>query len=309
MIYIIASNSYHIIDEEIDKIFPELENVEIYDFAKTNLTELVENVNYTSLFNDEKKVIVKNCDFLGSKTNINTDTLEKYLDNPNPLVSIIFTYNDKVDERKKIIKIIKEKYQLIYIKPLTYKDIISRIIEICKKNKFKISYENASFISNRCLNNYDIVAMELEKVFIFYNKPTEILREDLENIISKTMDDNNFKFVDAVIQKQLTLSLDILNDLKTQGIEPLTLISLLAREYRNMMISKSLLKSGKDSLFIAKTLKLQDWQVDKAIKNAYIYNIHDLENILLELTNLDYLMKTNMKDKFAWLEMFIIKEQ
>src|SRR5574344_1419766 len=309
MIYLIASNSYHLISFEINKIYKNLNDVEVYDFSSTSLEELIDNAGYSSLFNEEKKILVRNCDFFGTKSTINTDILDHYLSNPNPLVTIIFTYNGSVDERKKVVKLIKEKFKLIIIKPLTYKDSINQIIKYCESNKFRISYDNANYLINKCLNNLDIAFMELEKIFLFYNKPFTINKTDIENLIANQMNDNNFKFVDAVIEKNIDISLKLLNDFKIQKVEPVALISLLAREYRNMLIILGLKKNGITDEEIARQLKLQSWQLDKYLKNCYIYKITDLEKILLKLCELDYQIKTDFVDKYLAMELYIIKEQ
>lgn len=307
MIYLISSNSYYLVDDEIKKIFNNLDDVEIVDYSKTTIEDIITSINYVSLFNDEKKMIVKNANLFLSKTSNDTNILEKYLNEPNPNSTLVFVVYDKVDERKKITKIIKEKYNYIYLKPLSPKDIVDRIINIFKEKKYKISYDNAKYIANNCLNNYDLVVNEINKVFLYYLKPQEIRLEDLENIISKTMEDNNFKFVDAVINKNLK-SLKILNDLKIQKVEPIVLLNLLAREYRLMLIAKDLYQRNISKDNIAKELKLQDWQVDKAISNSYNYSIKELEDKIIALTNLDYMIKTGNVDKYLGLELFILKD-
>lgn len=308
MNYIIISNSYHIISEEINKIINNKTEIEYIDFQNSSVEEIIEEANYTSLFNDEKIIVVKNADILGSKCAIKTDKLEKYLENPNPLTTLILTYYDKPDERKKIIKLIKEKSNYNYIKPLTYKEITERIINDFKQNKYKILYDDANYITNKCLNNYDLVKMELEKIYLYYNKPTEVKRSDLENIISKYMDDNNFKFVDAVIRNDYKLAIKMLDDFKIQKVEPIALLSLLAREYRLMLFSKDLYKKGYSNKKIGEELGLQEWQVDKAIKNSYNYSLKGLEDKLIQLTELDFNVKTGKMDKYLGLELFILKE-
>ena len=127
MIYLIYSNSYNLINEEINKIFKTMDDVEIIDYSKTNIEDILINFNYVSLFNDEKKIIVKNSSLFSSKQDKDSDLLLKYLDNPNMNATIIFTTYDKPDERKKITKTIKDKYKYIYINNLTYKDIIDKM--------------------------------------------------------------------------------------------------------------------------------------------------------------------------------------
>ena len=307
MNYIIVSNSYHIVFEEINKITNNPTEIEYIDFQKSSFEEIVEEANYTSLFNDEKIIVIKNADFLGSKNSAKTDILEKYLSNPNPLSTLIFTYDDKPDERKKVIKLIKLSDNYVYVKPLTYKEVTDRIIADFKHNKYKISYDDANYITNKCLNNYDLVMMELEKIYLYYNEPTNIKRKDLENIISKYMDDNNFKFVDAVIKNDYKLSTKLLNDFKIQKVEPIALLSLLVREYRLMLFSKALYKKGYSNKKIGEELGLQDWQVEKLIKNSYSYSLIDLEDKIIKLADLDLDIKSGKIDKYLGLELFALK--
>ena len=305
MIYLISANSYHLIDDELIKIFGDLSDVEIYDYNKTSIEDIITNVNYVSLFNDEKKIVIKNASLFTAKNNIDTSLLEEYFNSPNPNSILVFTTYDKVDERKKITKIIKDKYQYINIKPFTFKELIDQIINIFKKKKYNISYDNARYIVNNCLNNYDLIINELDKIFLYYKEPQEILYEDLNNIISKTIDDNNFRFVDLVIDKNIN-SLKVLNDLKMQKVEPLILLSLIAREYRLMLIAKDMYQNNINKLKIAKELKLQDWQIDKIITRSYNYSYKELEDALISLNDLDFNIKRGNVDKYLGLELFIL---
>src|SRR5574344_645989 len=151
--------------------------------------------------------------------------------------------------------------------------------------------------------------MELEKLNLYYKSGDEITRDALENIIARYMEDNKFKFVDAVINNDYQTSLNILNDFKIQKIEPIVLLSLLVREYRLMLISKDLYQGGYSNNKIGTELGLQDWQVEKIIRNAYNLSIEYLEDKLVSFTDLDYQIKSGKVDKYLGLEMFILKEQ
>ena len=89
MIYLIASNSYHLIDDEINKIVGNKEYQNI-DFNKTTLEEIITEANYTDLFSSEKILVIKNATFFQGK-GIDTKVLEDYLEHPNDLTTLIFT--------------------------------------------------------------------------------------------------------------------------------------------------------------------------------------------------------------------------
>ena len=305
MNYLIISNSYNILNEEISKVFKKLDDVEIINYEDTTLDEVINLASYMSLFNDTKKMIIKNCSFLSDKTN--TDKLEKYLENPNKDTIIVFTFNDKVDERKKIIKIFKDNNAYTYIKPLNYKDISAKLIEKAKKKDYKLSISDANYITFSSLNNYDIALNELDKVLSYYEINKDMTSSDIENIVSKSIDDNSFKFIDSVIKRDINNSFKLLNNLKLFKVEAINILSLLTREYRLMLITKSLLNDNISNLDISKKLLLQDWQLEKILNNSYNYSIRELEDKLLDLADLDYKIKSGKIDKYLGLELFILK--
>lgn len=304
MVYLIFSTSYHLLDDELNKIFENNEDLEIIDYNDTNISEIVNLSSYISLFNDHKNIIVKNFD-LSSKE---LDLLEKYIENLNPSTTLVLVTDKKIDERKKIVKLLKDKNTYINIKQPNYKEISQKLIEIAKKNKYTLSLNDANYITFSSLSNYDIACNQLEKVFLYYNYPCEIEKSVLENIISHSLDDNSFKFVDAVIKRDINSAIKLLKDFKLFKIEPIILVTMLAKEYRNILIVKDLYQKGYSTTKIKNELSLADWQVDKLVNSTYNYTIDELENKIIELSELDYQLKSSKIDKYLGLELFIIKD-
>ena len=301
MIYLIVNNSYHIIDEEIKKLVGN-NKYEVIDYLKSSLEDIVMEANYTDLFLSKKIMVIKNAVFLSIKSD--TKVLEKYFENPNLNTDIIFTC-EEVDERLKIVKTIKDKFHYNIIKPLYQKEIVSRLLDIAKKNGYVLSIESATYISKSSLDNYDIAYNNLEKIFLYYSKPCKINDNDVINLVSMSLEENNFKFIDAVINKNINESFRILNDLKIKKIEPLSLFNLLAREYRLMLIvtEEYRNKSRRELLNI---LNIKDWQLDKLLKNASCYSMEELETKIVSLADYDYDIKVGKIDKWLALEMFIL---
>ena len=303
MVYLIYSTSYRLLEEELGNIFKDNSDIEVIDFNDSNINEIINLASYTSLFDDNKNLLIKNF----SLSEKDCELLEKYINNPNPQTTIVFVTDKKIDERKKIIKLLKVKNTYINIKPLNYKDISQKLMAIAKKNGYKLYLNDANYITFASLSNYDIAYNQLEKVFLYYNNPCEIEKRVLENLISHSLDDNSFKFVDAVIKRNINDAINIINDFKLFKIEPLILVSMLAKEYRNLLITKDLYQKGYSNQKIQETVGLSDWQTDKMINNTYSYSISELEDKILDLTKLDFDLKTSKIDKYLGLEMFILK--
>jgi len=124
--------------------------------------------------------------------------------------------------------------------------------------------------------------------------------------VAKSIETNNFKFIDAIISKDIKEAFKLYNDLKLLKVEPLGLISLLAREYRLMLFTKILKEEHYSIYEISSELNLQDWQLEKISKNASKYKIKTLESQIIGLANLDLKIKSGKIDKWLGLAKFIV---
>lgn len=307
-IVLINGESILLINETINNMIKENKNITSFDMNNASIEDILLEAGYFSMFEEEKFIIVRNANFFGSgKLNEkDSESLIKYLENPNSLTSIIFICNEKLDARKKLTKLLKEKYEIISIPALKYYEVENRVVKYLQKLNYKIDPETVKYIVSNSLNNYDLVMNEVEKIILYYNEPCFIKRQDVENIISKSINTNNFLFVDALIDGDLEKSLALLNDLKTMKVEPTVLISLIARDIRIMLNIKILLEQNKREYEILNELKLMDWQLEKYLKKVFPYKKKELEEWLVKLTELDLKIKSGKLDKYYALELLIL---
>lgn len=307
--YLIYGESFRLIEFEINKIVGESQNIISVDLSSSSLMDVLTEATYVSMFQEKKYIIAKNASFFsnGKISDSDTEQLIKYMDNPSTLSVIIFTCYENIDARKKITKIFKEKKKIISVYNLPYDEIYQKSLELVKKNKYQISKENLQIILNACHNNYDLIYNELHKIFLYYSNPQEIQREDIINIISHSMEENNFKFIEAVVSKNMEKSLQILNDLYAIKVDSISLLILLAREYRLIYSALHLKSNGYRNLQIGKELGLQEWQVDKLLRESSNFYLDELKENISQLAFLDYQIKSGKMDKFTALKMFLLQ--
>lgn len=308
MIYLISGESNELIKEQLDDIIADCLNVLYIDYNNSSIDEILAEASYYSLFNDKKVIIVKNANFFGSDkiAEDNSKKLLNYFSNPNEFTTLVFTTNLKIDSKKKIVKTIKENFNLISITNLKQYELLSKIKSIFNSEGFNIDDESLNYIIVNNSNNYDLIFNEINKIMLYYNEPSKILYNDVVNIVSKSLDTNNFKFVDKVVAKDLGEAFKLFNDLKLTKTEPLLLISLLAREYRMMLIAKNLKQAHYSVYDICSELGLQDWQLDKFIRNGTKFKTSELESKLIGLAELDFNIKTGKIEKWNGLAKLIV---
>ena len=82
---------------------------------------------------------------------------------------------------------------------------------------------------------------------------------------------------------------------------------LLAREYRLMLSVSILMSNGFPKKEVFKKLGIQDWQLEKLLKESSNYYQDDIKELLKELANIDYRIKSGNGDRFLELKTFLLK--
>lgn len=306
--YLIYGNDYGLIKREIDKITNGTSDVVKYDLLVSNVSEVIEEASCMSLFGDKKVVIGENALFLtGTNTSVNHDIdyLTSYVNAENHDNIVILTVvQDKLDERKKIVKLLKKNITVIHKETIDEKDLPKFVIKEFLNNGYKIDYKTASYFVDYVGKNVDILLSEINKMIVYKDTDKEIFIEDIINISSKGFNDNVFDLSDAIMKKDFKKIFSCYNDLMILKEEPIKIIALLASQFTLVYQSKLLSKEGFMSKDIASTLKVHPYRVKLALETNYPN--FELKDILKKLHNLDYEIKTGKVDKIVGLENFLL---
>ena len=306
-IYLISNESYRLINKEIKKIVKN-NNFETFNMNKSSIKEILEEASYFSLDNNKKFLVVSNSDIFGSdKIDDNlTESLINYFNNPNPNTVIIFTTQKPIDSRKKVVKELKSKYKIINTPKMDKKTINSLLTNYVKEQDFDIDWETVNYVINNSYSNLDIMFNELDKIMLYYNFPCRIKYQDVVAIVGTELDNNNFHFVSAVVEKKLDEALKLLNSLKIYKVDSNVLATLLAREYRLMYYVKKMYQNKISLSEICSNLSLADWQVNKLYNNGIHYSESELLKNLVDLCNIDMNIKKGIWDKDIALYGFLL---
>ena len=306
--YIIISNSSRLTDKKIKELI-DFNNETIYfDMLFNKIEEVLEEASYTSLFNDKKNLIVFNADFFctGKINDKESEMLQSYLNNPNEITTIIFVAKEKPAKKSQCFDILKkENHVFDLIKEKI--DLNTIITNYCKENKFIINKEAITCLKSSLSNNCDLILSELDKLFLYYGKPCEITLDVVKKNCSNVIEENNFKFVDLVIAKKVEESFNYMKELLVMKVEPLSLFNLLVREFRLMLLYKTIDSTSKDFNEFMKSYNLKDWQLEKISRNAYNYKLSELKRIMKLLGEYDIKFKSGKVEKSNFLDLLLLE--
>ena len=307
-IYLIASDSYKKINNQVNKILDDSLNVIKYDLRVDSLVDVIQEANYFSLTNEMKYIVVKSNNlFKASKNEEKSDNqdiklLENYMKMPNNLCTIVFTSYEMPDKRKKIYKEIDQKGKVVLLPSLNKKDLTYECINILKNKGYQIDYETANYIVENSYVNYDIMTNELEKIYALLN-PQMLNISIIENIISKSITDNIFGFINAIITRNLKEASKLASNFERLKIDPAMVIIMLTKEFQILYMLKDKV-NGKD---IQNFLHKEDWQMKAYFNNVNLYTLKELKKIIIRLNDYDYKLKSGLLDKCVILDLLSLE--
>lgn len=310
--YLFYGKEFLLINREIDKVKKEehLDDVDIskYNLELDSLKEVIDDAQTISFFHDKKAIILENCTFLTGNSKKSAieqpiDLLETYLEHPNPSTIMIFVVpNEKLDERKKIVKALKKK--------VTVKECngIQNMNHYMKQlfDGYEISTDDMLFFKERVGNDIALLAQEAEKLKMANFDTKKIDRTCILSMTTKTIDLDIFALIEAIVTKKKATALEMFDEMVKHGEEPIMIIIMLANQFRIIYQAKELYKKGYTERDIASNLSIHPFRIKKALEKGRLFESKTILTYLEQLANLDYQIKSGQIDKKLGLELFFL---
>lgn len=305
-IYLLVSDDNFTIQKKIEKLFKKEEQAEIirYDLKEASLDSVIEDLDTLNFFTNKKIVIAENAYFLTSEKpknaiEQNIEVLEKYLKNPNP-DNVLVLVCSKLDERKSLVKNLKKQAKIID----TEVDIMKQIDE--ELENYQMDVETRRYLIDRTLNNYERTINEIGKLKLFKGEDKKITKEDIDALVIKTVDDNVFTLIDAIIKKDKTLAFEIYEDMILHNEEPMKIMILLANKLRLLYQVKILSKTIYKDEEIGKIIGSHPYPVKLARAMTKDFKEKDLLHYLDRLAHIDIDIKMGKTYQNIAFETFIM---
>lgn len=309
--YLIYGVDSSIINNELNKLISKLgiDDIVKYDMTNSSLLDVIEDASTVGLFSTNKIIVLDDCNFLCANKSIDDiEKLEEYIERYNPNNYCIFiTYNDKVDSRKKIYKLLKKNGNIIELSNIDDNYLINYVSDTLKEEDYKI--EDINYFINKVGKNLYNIRNELEKLMMYKLETKEIKNEDIDKISIKTLEEEIFAFTDAVILKNTSKALSLLEEFLKKDYEEIQIILLLASQFRFMFQVKRLLNKGKSEFEISKILEVNPYRVKFTIKKLYSYSEDMLLDYIKKLAKMDHDIKLGLINKRIALELFILENK
>ncbi|MCI7702429.1 MAG: DNA polymerase III subunit delta [Tenericutes bacterium] len=303
--YLIEGSDYISINNKISEIIKKNNfsdaSISKYDLSEDLLEEVIEDLNTYGLFSDKKIVIINNFDKMDPDIN-RVEELLKYVENSSSL-NLLFVVSDKYDDRKKIIKDLKKKMEFIKVS--------SDPVEFTKNclKGYKVEDGVITLLVNNTLGDISRLYNECNKLKIYKINDKYISKEDVLELAVKKLGDSTditFQFSRSLAEKDKKKALSLYQELLDYQIEALSIIGLLASQFRIMFQVKVLEEKNMRNDEIAKTLNEKSYRITKTRELTRYYSKRELLDLMIKLEDIDLKIKTTSVDANTLVQLFIL---
>ncbi|OCS94617.1 DNA polymerase III subunit delta [Caryophanon latum] len=316
-VYLLVGEEAYYVDETISKLRAALggEDGEYaqFDCAEQPVDFVIDEADTIPFFSDRKLVVARNASFLRAtekgKEKIEHDLsrLEAWLEHPTEqCVTVFVAPYEKLDERKKVTKLMKKHAILLEATQLKENDLAVWIQQEIAAQQGRITDDAVGKLIDMVGANMLQLRLEIEKLLLFVEGDV-IDAQVVENLVAKTLEHDAFKLLNAYLARDIITAVTIYHDLLRQKEEPIMLVGLLASNIRTMNHVYYLEQKGYHPQQIAKQLKLHPYRVKLMVENRKRPTEERLLKALHRLAEVDLKLKTTGGNRERHLELFLIQ--
>ncbi len=276
-------------------------NLIYIDAREKDFKDFYSNFKITSMFAEKKLILLKNTfdeekfqeDFLE-----NVKSLEEIKD-------IVIIYEDNApDKRTRFYKAL-QKYakcqEFNCLQPALLKKWV-----VCEfeKNKVKINADALDLLCEFVKNDLWKMANEISKLSN-YKAGNIIKKEDVELLVKPGIENDIFKTIDALASKDKKQALFLLHKHLEGGDNSLYLLSMIAYQFRNLLIIKELQESNTPYNLIAKKSGLHPFVVQKSFYLCNQFSMEKLKKIYRKIFQIDSDIKTGKIEPELALDLLL----
>lgn len=228
------------------------------------------------------------------------------------VILILIDKSNRIRKSTKIYKELKKNDRIVEFNKLRGRDLNLWIEYKLRENKKNISNANISyFIQKSTYSEYGSLKTlyDLEnEILKLANYASEDLvsREDIDQVLTKTLDTNIFNLLGSINRKDSDSALKIFNEMYISN-EPIgRIFFMIIRQLRLMLGYKLYREKGYTEKEIGDKLQIKSYECSKIGSQSRSYTIDQLENSLEYVLGMDIKQKTSSYDEKLGLEILII---
>ncbi|WP_239534297.1 DNA polymerase III subunit delta [Thalassobacillus pellis] len=286
-------------------------NVSSYDLEETPIEDVVTDAETYPFFGERKIIIADKPVFMKAKPDKlpfdhNVDALQSYLSNPADYSILILTAPyEKLDERKKVIKLLKKQGEAVACEPVKEWNLDEWIQTLADQLHIHVPKELHELFIREIGTNLMVLQSEMEKLALNLGENGVVTKELAEEMLSHSAEASGLKLVDAVMERNLSRAIHLYKDLLRTNEDPIALTALLASQFRIIYQAKILKQKGYAPNQMRQYIQAHPYVIKMAMKREQYFTQIELEQIMNQLTETDQHIKQGRVEKNLAFELLL----
>ena len=277
-------------------------NFSAYEGKDINPKELIDLSETLPFFKEKRMILVENSGFFKNSC----DDLAEYMSQVPESTCFVFV-EEEVDKRSKLFKAASRAGSAVEFETPKEDMLIRWILGRIQREGKKITQSVMQLFLSKTGSDMENIDKELEKLICYTLDKTEISAADVEAICTGQTENKIFEMIDAISAKNQKKVLDLYYDLLALKEAPMRILFLIARQFQNLLLIKSMSAKGYPAVSIAKTAGMPSFAVQKNLRQAGAFKINQLKEAIEDCGQAEEDVKTGrMSDQLA-VELLIVK--
>ena len=277
-------------------------NFRHYAGKDIDVQELMELCETMPFFADRRVILVENSGFFKNKC----DELADYMKEIPDYLCLVFVESE-VDKRSRMYKAVKNIGRVTEFARQDEKTLMRWAAGLLGKEGKKITQRDMELLLTKTGTDMGNLRMELEKLITYTTGRDVVTARDIEEICTTQIQNKIFDMVSAVTGKNQKRALELYYDLLTLKEPPMKILTLLARQFRQLLLIKEFEEEGVAQPEMASRLGVHSFVVKKLAACARAYRIRELKQAIADFVGADEAVKTGKLQDILSVELIIVK--
>ena len=263
------------------------------------LIDILNTIPFTFGDNNGRLVIVSDSQWFKKAP---PEKLLKYLEDIEhfPETAHLMFIEKEVDKRGKLYKIIQKNgfdCELGFQDQAQLGRWAARYLTNAGK---KIRNSTMELILGKTGNSMDNIASELEKLIAYTGERDIIEDQDVETICSQNVEDRVFDMITEMSLGNKQKAMQYYGDLLTLQEAPMKILSLMRRNFNQLLLTKESVTKGMNGQEAAKYVNVSPWILGRLQNQAKHYSLESIEDYISRCLEYDESIKSgNLTDRMA----------
>jgi len=260
---------------------------------------------------DRRLVLVRDCALLTSGKAADesgeSERLCGYLDNLPDTVCLVFYCRGNADGRKKLVTALEKKGMAVKFAPLDDAALGKWVRSQFKSQGKKITAEDAAYLTFVCGRELMNLSGEIGKLAAYAGNREEILRSDIDQVATRSLECTVFQLVDALVARKEGEAFRLLDIMLQAGEGRIGILAMLIRQYRLLTYLKLMQADGQSEDAMRSRLGVPSFAFRRLVQQARGMETAAVRQKLDLCVDTDFAIKSGKMREDAALERAMLK--